>query len=156
MQTGSTAGDTGPTRILLKGENKRPQFTNKFLDKHGVVTGSTIVMTPNAYITDKDWVLVSKSVVKGYRLIPFVCDNPQWMMLELIGSLGSHKRVLESHEIHTKFLVLSSKEESNTSHANQGCDKFVAKEYKRKSAETLYTQLMITPFLNNKGGRLDN
>ena len=49
-----------------------------------------MVMTPNSYMTDKAWVLVSKEVVKGYRLVIFVRDNPQWMILELIDGLDSH------------------------------------------------------------------
>ena len=65
VRTGSTAGVTGPTIILLKGEKKRPQFTDGFLEKHGLAPGSTIIMTPNTYMTDKEWVLVSKVIVKG-------------------------------------------------------------------------------------------
>ena len=90
MRAGSTAGDTGPTLIFLGGEKKRPQFTKKFLEKHGLAPGSTIVMTSNAYMTDEAWVLVSKSVVKGYRPMPFVRDNPQWIMLDILDSFGSH------------------------------------------------------------------
>ena len=155
VRTGSTAGVTGPTIILLKGEKKRQQFTDGFLEKHGLAPGSTIIMTPNAYMTDKAWVLVSEAIVKGYRSMPLVRDNPQWMILELLDGFGSHERVLEAHELRAKFLVLSAKEESNTSHANQGYDQFVAKEDKRKAAEILYTQRMLTRFVNNKGGRLD-
>ena len=58
VQTGSTSGDTGPTIILLKGEKKRPQFTEKCLEKHGLAPGSTIVMTQNAYMTDEAWALI--------------------------------------------------------------------------------------------------
>ena len=47
LQTMSTAEDTGPTIILLKGENNRPQFTDKLLEKHGLAPGYTIVMTSN-------------------------------------------------------------------------------------------------------------
>ena len=75
--TGSIAGDTGPTIIFIKGEKKRPQFTKKILEKHGLAPGYTIVMTPNAYMTDEAWVLILKAVLKGYRSIPFVRDNPQ-------------------------------------------------------------------------------
>ena len=53
------------------------------------------------------------------------------------------------------MLVLSAKEESNNSHANQGYDQFFAKEENRKAAETLYTQRMLTHSVNNKGGRLE-
>ena len=67
-------------------------------------------MTPNSYITDEAWVLVSKAVVKGSSTMPFVHDNPQWVMIELIGIFGSHERFLEAHELRAKFLVISVKE----------------------------------------------
>ena len=67
VQTGSTAGVTGPTIILLKGEKKRQQFTDEFLEKHGLAPGSTIIMTPNAYMTDKAWVLVSKAIAESIQ-----------------------------------------------------------------------------------------
>ena len=105
-------------------------------------------------MTDKAWVLVSKASVKGYRSMSSVHDNPQWMMIELLNGFGSHKQVLEAHELRAKFIVLSAKEESNTSHTNQGCDQFVTKEDKRKADDNLYTQQMITRSVNNKGGRL--
>ena len=58
VQTGSTAEDTGPTRIFFKGEKKSTRFTEKLLEKHGLAPGSTIVITPNAYMTDETWVLL--------------------------------------------------------------------------------------------------
>ena len=108
VRTGSTTGDTGPTIILLKGEKKRPQFTNKLLEKHGLAMGSTIVMTPNAYMTYRVCVLVSKAVMKGYRLMPFLHDNQQLMVLEILDGFGSHERFLEAHGLQSKFLVLST------------------------------------------------
>ena len=94
VRTGSTAGDTGPTIIFIKGEKKRPKFTEKLLKKHRILLGSTIAVTTNAYMTDKSCVLVFKSVVKGYRSMTFVYDNPQWMMLNLLGGFGFHAIVL--------------------------------------------------------------
>ena len=155
VRTGSTAGHTGPTIILLKGEKCRPRFTDNFLERHGLAPGSTIIMTPNAYMTDEAWLLATKAIVKGYRSMPGMKDNPQWMMVELLDGFGSHERVLEAHELRTKFLITSAKEESTTSHANQGYDQFVAKNDKKVAAETLYTQRKITRFISNRGGRID-
>ena len=108
VQTGSTAGDTGPTinfsRAKRRGYNS-PTNSSRRTDLHR----GLVVMTPNAYMTDKAWVLVSKAVVKGYRSMQFVHDNPQWIMLELLDGFGSHKRVLEAHGLRAKFLVLSTK-----------------------------------------------
>ena len=63
MRTGTTAGDTGPTVILLEGEKKRLLFTDEFLERHGLAPGSNIIMTPNSYMMNKVWVLVSKAIV---------------------------------------------------------------------------------------------
>ena len=62
---------------------------------------------------------------------------------------------MEAHKLQAKSLILSVKEELHTSHANQGYDQFVAKEDTSKVAETLYTQWMLTRFVNNKGGIID-
>jgi hypothetical protein len=67
VRTGSTAGSTGPTVILVKSEKKRLILTDKFLEKHGLATGSTIIMTPNAYMTDKAWVLISKAIAESIQ-----------------------------------------------------------------------------------------
>ena len=109
VRTGSTTGDTGPTIIFFNGENKRPQFTNKLLNNHRLAPGSIIVMTSNTYITEEVWVLVSKAVVNGYRLMPFVRDNTQWMMLKLLDGFGSHEQVFEENKLQSKYLVLSAK-----------------------------------------------
>ena len=75
-RTGSTTGGTGPTVFLVKSENKGFIFTDKFLEKHGLAPGSTIIMTPNAYMTDEAWVLLSKAIVKVYRPMPLLRGNP--------------------------------------------------------------------------------
>ena len=107
-------------------------------------------------MTDKAWVLLLKAVVKGYRSIPFVRGNQQWMMIELLNGFGSHGEVLEAHELRSKFLVLSAKEESNTSHANQGYNQFVAKEEKSKSYEPIYTQRRITHSTKKRAASLSS
>ena len=41
VRTGSTAGSTGPTVIMVKSEKKRLIFTDKFLEKHGLAPPSS-------------------------------------------------------------------------------------------------------------------
>jgi hypothetical protein len=61
--------------------------------------GLTIVMTENAYMTDKAWLEVLQSIVKGYRSMPYVADNPKWLMLELLDGFKSHENVLSANEL---------------------------------------------------------
>jgi hypothetical protein len=63
--------------------------------------GSTIVMTENAYMTDDAWAGVSKSIVKGYHSMPFVADNSDWSMVELLDGFKSHENVLSANELHS-------------------------------------------------------
>ncbi len=91
VKTGTVAGDTGPTIFLLKGTKKRAFFTDDFFVRHGMAIGSTIVMTENAYMTDNAWGEASKSIVKGYRSMPFVAENPNWLMVELLNGFKLHK-----------------------------------------------------------------
>jgi hypothetical protein len=99
VRAGTVAGDTGPTIFLLKGTKKWTFFTNDFLQRHGMAIGSTIVMTENAYMTDKAWLESSQSIVKGYRSMPFVTDNPDWSLVELLNGFKSHENVLSANEL---------------------------------------------------------
>ena len=67
--------------------------------------GFTIIINPNAYMTDGVWVLVTHMIMKGYRLMLFVKQNPQWMVLELLDGFVTHELVLEAHEKRYRFLV---------------------------------------------------
>ena len=77
IRTGINNGTTGPKIFLLKGTKKRKGFTNEFLEKHGLASLSTIVMTEKAYMTSDAWLEVTKAVVKGYRSPRNVKDNPE-------------------------------------------------------------------------------
>jgi len=143
VRTGTCAGTTGPTIFLLKGTNRRSEFTDEFLVKHGLAPGSTIIMTENAYMTDEAWLEVSKAIVKGYRSLPYVKENPDWYMLELLDGFKSHENVLAANELRVKALINSLKEESHTSHVCQGYDQHVARADKKNVAESLYDQRKI-------------
>jgi hypothetical protein len=50
----------------------KKSFNNTYLIKYGMKPGLTIIMTENAYMTDDAWLQVSKEIVKGYRLLPYI------------------------------------------------------------------------------------
>ena len=65
VRTGSVAVDTGPTIILLKGKIKRAIFNDAYLVRHGLKTGSTIIMTENSFMTHDAWYKATKSIIYG-------------------------------------------------------------------------------------------
>jgi hypothetical protein len=135
VRMGTVAGDTGPTIFLLKGTKKWTFFTNDFLQRHGMAIGVTIIMTENAYMTEEAWLESSQLIVKGYRSMPFVADNPDWLMVELLNGFKSHKNLLSANELRSEHNILSLKEESNLSHLNQGYDQLTAKCDKKNAVE---------------------
>jgi hypothetical protein len=46
------------------------------LTKHGAPPGSSVVMTPSAYMTDVAWMDVVPLLCKGLRAMPVVKDHP--------------------------------------------------------------------------------
>ena len=91
-------------------------------------------MTENSYMTDVAWLECSKAIVKGYRAMPYVKENPDWSMVELLDGFRSHENGFEANELRASNNIMSLKEESNTSHANQAYDQFVAKNDKKVAA----------------------
>jgi len=122
-QTGSVAGDTGPTVFLLKGIHKKSGYTDEFLLEHGAKQGSTIIMTENAFMMTKAWEDMAPSICCGLRAInEYVAANPQWLMLELINGFGAHLSSYKAMVIHSENKILCLKEEADSSHVNQAYD----------------------------------
>ncbi len=112
--------------------------------------GSTIIMTENAYMTVDAWLQVLKEIVKGYCLLPYIKENPQWYVCKLPNPFKSHKNVLKTHELCSDALIISLKEESNSIHVNQGYDQLVAKNNKKNAAKSLYGQRKAKKFATGK------
>lgn len=150
VRTGTMAGTTGPTYFLLKGTKCKKNFNDDYLVRYGMQPGSAIIMTENAYMTDEAWLQLSKKIVEGYRLLPYIKENPMWHVCELLDGFKSHENVLEAHELRANALIISLKEESNSSHVNQGYDQLVAKTDKKNAAESLYDQRKAKKFSTGK------
>jgi len=119
-RTGAVAGDTGPTVFLLQGKNKRAYFTDAFLREHGAAEGSTIVMTPTAFMTTESWEEMTPSIIKGLRAISAIVKaNPQWWMLEIFDGFGAHLASLPALRLRYESKILCLKEEGDSSHVNQ-------------------------------------
>ena len=94
-------------------------------------------MTDNAYMIDEAWVEVIQDLMKVYHKLPYIKENPDWLMCEPLDGFGSHDRVLAAHQMRCNENIMSMKEELHTSHANQGCNQLVAKQYKKELVETI-------------------
>jgi hypothetical protein len=89
---------------------------------------------------DEAWLEASKSIVDGYRQLPYIKENEDWYIAELLDGFKSHENVLNAHKLRADNLIISLKEESNSSHVNQGYDQLTAKNDKKNAAESLYDQ----------------
>jgi hypothetical protein len=59
-----------------------------FLKKFRAVDGSTIIMTPSAYVTEEACKEMPPSIVKGIWALPYIKDNLQWWALEIVDGFG--------------------------------------------------------------------
>ena len=76
-------------------------------------------------------------VVEGYRQLPYIVDNPQWWVLELVDGFGAHIFNHEANIDRFENKVLSLKEEGDSSHINQAYDRLVARSDKAINREAL-------------------
>ena len=91
-RVGAAGGSTGPTAYLPPGIRRKEGFNAAFLRKHGAAEGSGIYMTPTGYMTEEAWVAMAEDQAKGIRAMPYICDNPDWYVLnaQANGLLGGH------------------------------------------------------------------
>ena len=128
---GLASGVDGPRFFLVKAEKiDLDTFKGNFSRKHSAPTGSQVIATPNAYMTDKVWNQMSKDFAAGLRALPIVRGYPDlWMVLTLDG-FGSHLQG-EALKVFADYKILIVKEEGDTLQVCQAYDKDVAKEDKR-------------------------
>jgi hypothetical protein len=118
VRTGTPGGSTGPTIFILKGSSNKSRhkcFTDKFLVKYGCAPGSTILFNENAYMTNETWMQATQAIIQGYQEMPFIKENPQGWVCELMDGFKSHENVLGARIIRHDNKIISVKEELNTS-----------------------------------------
>jgi len=74
----------------MKGKRRNAGFINAFLEAEGAAPRSTMTMTKNAFMMDATWEGIANDIVRGYRSLPVVRDNPQWWMIEIFDEFGAH------------------------------------------------------------------
>ena len=80
---------------------------------------------------------MAPSIVKGYRALPVVKDNPQWWMIEIFDGFGAHLTNLNALKQRADAKILSIKEEGDSSSYNQAYNKHVAKSDKHHQRRSL-------------------
>ena len=147
-RTGGVMGDSGPTIFLCRGNKKRRGFTDKFLRENGAAEGSTVIMTPSAFMTTESWEEMTPHVCEGFRKLNTHTDEMrEWWMLEIFDGFGAHLASLDAFKKRHEMKFFSVKEEGDTSHVNQAYDKFVAKSDKYARMQSL-SMLRNAKFLN--------
>ena len=82
-QNGIAGGSNLPTAFVMKGKIVNTGYTYKMLKENGAKHGSTVVMTDNAFMTEEAWLKLTPNIIEGYRAMPFICDNPQWHVIDI-------------------------------------------------------------------------
>lgn len=136
-RSGTSAGNNGPTVFVMQGVRAQRGFNEKFLVDHGCEVGSHIQMTENAFMTLDAWLALTPRLIKGYRSLPFIEWNPQWWVVEILDGFGAHLTSLGALRLRMTALVLTIKEEGDSSSINQAYDKLVAKSDKMVQRRTL-------------------
>jgi hypothetical protein len=148
-RTGVAAGHNGPTFFLLKGKKRKSGFNETFLKQEGCALGLTICMTKNAYMTEKAWEEMTPSIVKGYRNLPVVKDNPKWWMIKIFDGFRAHLTNLNALTQRAEAKILSIKKEGDSSSYNQAYDKHIAK------SDKLHQRRLLT-FMHGMKNRNNN
>ena len=136
VRVGSTES-AGPTAFLLAGKKKREGFTDSFLERNGAEKGSTIIMTPTAFMTDEAWIELAKALAKAIRDMPIIKDHPDWWVCLVLDGYGSHVKNLIANQIFHDNKILILKELADMSHVDQVYDQEVAVCDKRGMRECL-------------------
>ena len=76
LRTAATGGATGPTQFSLESVKVNTGYTANWPERHGAAPGSSIAMTPTAFMTEKAWLEIAETRAKGIRAMPITKDHP--------------------------------------------------------------------------------
>ena len=136
-RTGTSGGNNGPNVFVMQGIHMRSGYTDMFLEENGAEPGSTIQMTKKAFMTKEAWLKMTPKLVKGYRDVPIIRDNPLWYCVEIFDGFGVHLSNFDALKMRFDALIISIKEEGDASSINQAYDKLVTRSDKRKQRDSL-------------------
>ena len=80
--SGLKNGQEGPRFFLVKAEKVEHSTFKTFAAKHKTPSGSRVIPTPNAYMTDKVWNEMAEDFAIGLRKLPVIDKYPDlWMVI---------------------------------------------------------------------------
>jgi hypothetical protein len=98
LKCGCAAGTWGPVIFLVKGTVKPVWATDEWLEKEGMPPGSTILMTPNAFMNNDAFTELTPLMLHGQRFaIAKDCPeyDPNWWIMNFGDGFLSHVLPLE-------------------------------------------------------------
>jgi hypothetical protein len=75
---------------------------------------------------------VAPIIAKGIRVMPIICDYPDWWVSLSLDGYGSHVNIAEANQIFTDHKIWIVKEEADSSQTNQAYDQLQAKRDKAR------------------------
>ena len=161
IRSGFASNAQGPTMFLPPGKVRNPVFSDEFLRAQGAPPYSTVVMTPNGFLTDEAWVLIVPHLIKGTRAV--VTAHAKTLGIDeetanklLVGmtfdGFKTHLKNLDELINMADANILAVVEGRDSSEINQPFDRFVARAGKRRAAITLeqVRRSHITPVVDIK------
>ena len=149
-RSGLAFGAEGPHMFLIKAKKVDNDCFKNFAKKHNAPSGSMVITTPNAYMTDESWVEMAKDLCVGLQKTPLLSKYPGlWMVLTLDG-YGSHKDP-KALEVFAEHKILVFKEEADTSQVCQAYDKEFSKDDKRHHLNFLDGIWFHSPMVGQMG-----
>jgi hypothetical protein len=130
VRTAATGGATGPTNFCLEGTKVKAGYSSAFLQRHGAAAGSSITMTPTAFMTEKAWVEMAPARAAGIRSMAVIRDHPDWWVVEVLDGFGPHFSSPVALKVYYDSKILQLKEEGDTSQVCQLYDQDPAKKDK--------------------------
>jgi hypothetical protein len=91
---------------------------------------SFVSMSPSAFMTDDVWDENIEKLAKMIRALPSIKDMPDWWITLHLDGCKSHVNTVHAQRIFRRYKIIVVKENSQSSHINQGFDKDPAKESK--------------------------
>lgn len=160
IRSGFPSNASGPTFFLPAGKRRNDVYTDAFLERHGAVKYSTIVMTETGFLTDKAWKIIVPNLIKGMRKV--MSDHAATLGIDLVTAdkllmgltfdgfkihLKNLKQLIDMHNKNILALV----EGRDSSEINQAFDKWVAKAGKKRANVTLnhIRRSHITPVIDS-------
>jgi len=146
LRAGMASGIQGPFAFLAKGtQSDRPSLKNTL--KTQCPSGSAIVMSPAACMTNEVHPELVPGFCKGVRDMPVVRDHPDWWLTLTCDGFGSHL-LDETQTMFSQCKIKMTKEEGDSSQVSQACDQTVARQDKACMRHNI--QLARRPLGNKK------